>query len=163
MRALVSQELVNSCEERQQFWHQLKDVAAIGRAAGDETVIADRVRRELIQQLSSGLSDGAAAPQVTSTAAGGASAPAANAANYEAVWIDTPECTACDECMNINPKVFAYDDSKKAIVIDPKAGTYLEIVKAAEKCTAGVIHPGTPWNSNEANLDKLVARAAKFN
>ncbi|GAB5604004.1 2-oxoacid:acceptor oxidoreductase family protein [Sideroxyarcus sp. TK5] len=163
MRALVSQELVNSCEERQQFWQQLKDVAAIGRAVGDETVIADRVRRELIQQLSSGLGGGAPAPQVMSTVSGGASAPAANAENYEAVWIETPECTACDECMNINPKVFAYNEAKKAIVIDPKAGTYLEIVKAAEKCTAGVIHPGTPWNSNEPNLDKLVARAAKFN
>jgi pyruvate-ferredoxin/flavodoxin oxidoreductase len=163
MRALVSQELVNSCEERQQFWQQLKDVAAIGRAVSDETVIADRVRRELIQQLSSGMSSGAPAPQVMSTAGGNTAGSAANAGDYEAVWIDTPECTACDECMNINPKVFAYDESKKAVVIDPKAGTYLEIVKAAEKCTAGVIHPGTPWNSGEANLDKLVARAAKFN
>jgi len=162
MRVLVSQEMVNACEERQHFWRQLKDVAAIGKSAGDEQVIADRVRRELIAQLSAGLSGGAPAPQAAAATVT-ATAPAANAENYEAVWIDTPECTACDECMNINPKVFAYNDAKKAIVIDPKAGTYLEIVKAAEKCTAGMIHPGTPWNSNEPNLDKLLARAAKFN
>ena len=163
MRVLVSQEMVNACEERQHFWRQLKDVAAIGRAVRDETAIADRVRMELIQQLSAGMSGTAPAPQVMSASAGAAPAEAANAENYEAVWIDTPECTACDECMNINPKVFAYNESKKAIVINPKAGSYLEIVKAAEKCTAGVIHPGTPWNSNEANLEKLVARASKFN
>jgi pyruvate-ferredoxin/flavodoxin oxidoreductase len=93
----------------------------------------------------------------------GAAPAAANAEGYEAVWIDTPECTACDECININPKVFAYNETKKAVILDPKAGSYLDIVKAAEKCTAGVIHPGTPWNAGEPNLDKLTARAAKFN
>jgi pyruvate-ferredoxin/flavodoxin oxidoreductase len=88
---------------------------------------------------------------------------ASNAADYEAVFIDTPECTACDECTNINPKIFAYNEQKKAVIINPKAGTFQDIVKAAEKCTAGIIHPGTPWNSDEANIDKLKARAAKFN
>jgi pyruvate-ferredoxin/flavodoxin oxidoreductase len=101
-----------------------------------------------------------ASRMVRTKAASRLSAPAAA---HDAVWIDTPECTACDECMNINPKLFAYNETNKAIVVDPKAGTYLEIVKAAEKCTAGVIHPGTPWNKNEPNLDKLLARAAKFN
>lgn len=156
VRVLVSAEMVRSCEERLQFWKQLKDVAGVSRA--DESAIADRVRQDLIRQLSSGLS---------SVAAGSVVAPAATAAapagDYEAVWIDTPECTACDECININPKVFAYNETKKAIVLDPKAGSYLDIVKAAEKCTAGVIHPGTPWNAGESNLDKLKARAAKFN
>jgi pyruvate-ferredoxin/flavodoxin oxidoreductase len=79
------------------------------------------------------------------------------------VWVDTPECTACDECININPKVFAYNEAKKVVIVNPKAGSYLDLVKAAEKCTASVIHPGTPWNMSEANLDKLKQRAAKFN
>ena len=48
------------------------------------------------------------------------------------------------------------------IVINPKAGTYEEIVKAAEKCTAGAIHPGTPFNPREANLEKLIKRAEKY-
>ncbi|OGS93319.1 MAG: pyruvate ferredoxin oxidoreductase [Gallionellales bacterium GWA2_59_43] len=158
MRVLVSVEMVRSCEERMQFWKQLKDVAGLGRAqAADEAAIADRVRQELIQQLSSGLTGGAAAQPATPVAA------AANADGYEAVWVDTPECTACDECININPKVFGYDESKKVVIRNPKAGSFLEIVKAAEKCTAGVIHPGTPWNPSEPNLDKLKARAAKFN
>lgn len=156
VRVLVSVEMVRSCEERLQFWKQLKDVAGVSRA--DESAIADRVRQDLIRQLSSGLSGGAVSSVPATTAVA-----AAPAGDYEAVWIDTPECTACDECMNINPKVFAYNETKKAIVLDPKAGSYLDIVKAAEKCTAGVIHPGTPWNASEPNLDKLKARAAKFN
>ncbi len=40
---------------------------------------------------------------------------------------------------------------------------FADIVKAAEKCTAGCLHPGTPWNPSEPGLDKLVARAAKYN
>jgi pyruvate-ferredoxin/flavodoxin oxidoreductase len=59
--------------------------------------------------------------------------------------------------------VFGYNETKKVVILNPKAGSYLDLVKAAEKCTAGVIHPGTPWNMSEANLDKLKQRAAKFN
>ena len=158
MRVLVSAEMVRSCEERIQFWQQLKDLAGVNRAqAADETAIANRVRQELIQKLSSGfgISSSDAAQPVA------AAAPAAE--GYEAVWVDTPECTACDECININPKVFGYDEAKKVVILNPKAGSFLDIVKAAEKCTAGIIHPGTPWNMSEANLDKLKQRAAKFN
>jgi pyruvate-ferredoxin/flavodoxin oxidoreductase len=158
MRVLVSKELVLSCEERQQFWQQLKDVSGSGKAQSDEVAIANRVRQELIQMLSSGMSTSA-----PGSPAAVAVPTASNAADYEAVFIDTPECTACDECTNINPKIFAYNEQKKAVIINPKAGTFQDIVKAAEKCTAGIIHPGTPWNSDEANIDKLKARAAKFN
>jgi pyruvate-ferredoxin/flavodoxin oxidoreductase len=154
--------LVRSCEERLQFWHQLKDLAGLNRgeaSAVDETAIANRVRQELIQKLSSGMSitSGDAAQTVA------VATPVAAADGYEAPWIDTPECTACDECMNINAKIFGYNDQKKAVVLNATAGTFLDIVKAAEKCTAGVIHPGTPWNMKEANLEKLKQRAAKFN
>ena len=158
IRVLLSVEMVRSCEERLQFWHQLKDITASSQPQANEEAIANRVRQELIQQLSSGmgLSSANAAPAA-------ASSTAASADGYEAVWVDTPECTACDECININPKVFGYNDAKKVVILNPKAGSYLDLVKAAEKCTAGVIHPGTPWNTSEANLDKLKVRAAKFN
>ena len=88
---------------------------------------------------------------------------AANSESFEPCWIDTPECTACDECINIAPKAFAYNDQKLAVVINPKGAKFADIVKAAEKCTAGCIHPGTPWNPAEPGLEKLAARAAKFN
>jgi pyruvate-ferredoxin/flavodoxin oxidoreductase len=163
MRVLTSVEMVRSCEERMQFWHQLKDLAGLNRAeagAVDETAIANRVRQELIQKLSSGMSITAsdAAPVAVATPVA-----AVAAGGHEAVWIDSPECTACDECMNINAKIFGYNDQKKAVVLNATAGTFLDVVKAAEKCTAGVIHPGTPWNMKEANLEKLKQRAAKFN
>ncbi len=81
---------------------------------------------------------------------------------FDPVWIDTPDCTTCDECVEIAPAIFQYNSEKKAIVIDPMAGTYEDIVRAAEKCTAVIIHPGTPWNPDEPNLEKLIKRAEKF-
>ena len=78
------------------------------------------------------------------------------------MWIETPECTACDECIDINDKIFAYDEQKRAYVKDPRGGPYRDIVKAAEKCTARIIHPGTPADPNEKDLEKLVKRAAKY-
>ncbi len=64
--------------------------------------------------------------------------------------------------MDIAPAIFQYNADKKAIVIDPTKGTFEDIVRSAEKCTAVIIHPGTPWNLDEPNLDKLIKRAEKF-
>ena len=62
--------------------------------------------------------------------------------------------------MEIAPKIFQYNDDKLAEVIDPKGSSFKDIVKAAEKCTAGCIHPGTPWNMGEkAALGKEVVGA----
>jgi pyruvate-ferredoxin/flavodoxin oxidoreductase len=81
---------------------------------------------------------------------------------YEAVWVESPECTACDECTDLAPKVFEYNDQKQAVVIDPKGAQFKDIVKAAEKCTAGCLHPGTAWNAAEKDVEKLMKRAEKY-
>ena len=161
MRLLVTEDLVRSCEERLAYWRQLRGIAGIDGRATDDADVAERVRAELIDKISATLGLGGA---VAASAAGGEAAAApAEAGGYEPVWIETPECTACDECTTLAPKIFAYNDQKLAVVVNPKGGRFADIVKAAEKCTAGCIHPGTPWNAAEPGLDKLVARAAKYN
>ncbi len=159
-RLLVAEELVRSCEERRNHWRQLKDVAGLGRDVAVAEVTA-QVRAELLAKITASLGV-VGAPAVSDATAPAGAAPAA-AGGFDAVWIETPECTACDECTTIAPKTFAYNDQKQAIVIDPKGAKFADIVKAAEKCTAGCIHPGTPWNMNEPGVEKLMARAAKFN
>jgi ferredoxin len=77
-------------------------------------------------------------------------------------YIDTALCTSCNECTQINPKMFAYDDNKQAYIADPTAGTFQELVKAAERCTARIIHPGTPLNPQEPGLDEWLHRAQPF-
>jgi pyruvate-ferredoxin/flavodoxin oxidoreductase len=166
MRVLVSQELVKSCQERLNFWAQLKDVAGLNRETVDEQVIADRARAELVQKLTASLASfggGVSVDAGVPVAAAPAAKPAASADGFESVWIESPECTACDECTKLAPKAFAYNDQKQAVVLNPQGTSYANLVKAAEKCTAGCIHPGTPWNMSEPGVDKLIARAAKFN
>ncbi len=188
IRVLVSAEMVASTEERREFWRLLKGLTGDDDKI-DPQAIADQAKAEaaqtLVANLMSLVSQDAsedlvkaisAVPTTAPTVAATASTPVAPTAattsvaapasqamgGHDAVWIDTPDCTTCDECVDINPKIFEYNDDKKAVVIDPTAGTFEDIVRAAEKCTAVIIHPGTPWNPDEANLDKLIKRAEKF-
>lgn len=80
----------------------------------------------------------------------------------DSVWIETKRCTTCDECTNINKKIFAYDANKQAMVKDPKGGPFKDIVRAAEKCSARILHPGKPANPGEKDLKKWVERAKPF-
>ncbi|MDH3735042.1 MAG: 2-oxoacid:acceptor oxidoreductase family protein, partial [Gemmatimonadota bacterium] len=77
-------------------------------------------------------------------------------------YIETELCTTCDECTNLNNRMFAYDDNKQAYIKDATAGTFREMVLAAEKCTARIIHPGTPLDPSEKDLEKWIARAKPF-
>jgi pyruvate-ferredoxin/flavodoxin oxidoreductase len=159
IRLLATEDIVRSTEERLQFWRQLRNIAGLDVQPSDTAEVTERVRAELLAKITASLgmagsdfSAGAVSPAPTS--AGG---------EYEPVWVETPECTACDECTTLAPKVFAYNDQKLAVVINPKGGKFADIVKSAEKCTAGCIHPGTPWNMAEPGIEKLKARAAKYN
>ena len=78
-------------------------------------------------------------------------------------YIDSDRCTTCNECTNLNGKMFAYNENKQAYIKDPRAGTFAQLVTAAERCPAALIHPGTPLNPKEKDLAKWVKRAEKFN
>ena len=103
------------------------------------------------------------------TAAPAAAAPAAAAVAEEAEegiglepYIQSELCTACNECTNLNKRMFAYNEKKQAYIKDAKAGTFRELVMAAEKCPVAIIHPGTPLNPKEKDLGKWVKRAERF-
>ena len=83
--------------------------------------------------------------------------------SFDEPWLDTAMCTTCDDCMGVNKMMFAYNSDKQAIIKDVNAGTYADLVAAAEICPAKCIHPGKPLNPDEPGLDELIARAAPFN
>ena len=58
--------------------------------------------------------------------------------------------------------MFAYDANKQAFIKDLNAGTYRQLVEAAENCQLSIIHPGKPHNPNEPGLDELIKRAEPF-
>jgi pyruvate-ferredoxin/flavodoxin oxidoreductase len=78
-------------------------------------------------------------------------------------YIETARCTSCNECTNLNSKLFVYDENKQAYIKDPRGGPFSDIVKAAERCPAVIIHPGTPLNPKEKDLEKWIKRAEPFN
>jgi pyruvate-ferredoxin/flavodoxin oxidoreductase len=126
-------------------------------------------------QAPEGLDFGAAPAAAPAVDAEPAAAEAAPAAEAEPVaedededylrepWIETIRCTSCDDCINLNNKMFAYNEDGQAYIADPRAGTFRELVTAAEACAPSVIHPGDPLNPDEKDLDKLIARAEKYN
>lgn len=77
-------------------------------------------------------------------------------------YIETARCTSCNECTNINNRMFAYNAEKQAYIADADAGTFRQLVEAAEGCQVSIIHPGKPRNPKEPGLDDLIKRAAEF-
>ena len=80
--------------------------------------------------------------------------------NFDDPYIDTPLCTSCNECTNINSQLFLYDENKQAYIGDAAVGTFAELVKAAEQCPAKCIHPGKPRTGDATASDDMVQRAA---
>ena len=78
-------------------------------------------------------------------------------------YIDTPLCTSCNECTQLNSRIFAYNGNKQAEVKDAGAGPFSDIVRAAELCPVHIIHPGKPKNPSEPGLDEWVKRAERYN
>ena len=78
-------------------------------------------------------------------------------------FIESARCTTCNECTNLNKKMFAYNAAKQAEIKDAGSGTFQQLVLAAERCPVSIIHPGSPLNPNEKDLEKWVKRAEKFN
>ncbi len=171
VRVIPADPIVKATEDRKQFWTMLRAIA-LPAEMPDRDAIAASVKSEMAQHLAAQLlqlvggNGGMTAMAIPDASAPPASEPAPAASDnggFTAAYIDTAECTACDECTQINPKIFAYNEQKKAYVKDPKGGPFKDIVRAAEKCTAGIIHPGTPADPGEKGLEKLVKRAEKFN
>jgi pyruvate-ferredoxin/flavodoxin oxidoreductase len=187
-RLLVAEPMIKSAEERRDFWIMLRDLAgAVEVEVTSDDQLESRIRQEVVQKITSGLiglvsgdqpldlstvlSAGEAVLPVADTPAPGPAkavttpqeTPAVATGEYMAPWIDTEECTACDECIIINPQIFAYNDEKKAYIQSAEAGPYRDLVKSAEKCTAEVIHPGLPRDQGAKDIQKWIKRGQKFN
>jgi ferredoxin len=101
------------------------------------------------------------APATTPAAAQPVEA-AAPARSRDEAWIDTARCPSCNECQLINDRMFGYDERKQAFIKDLTAGTYRQLVEAAESCQVAIIHPGQPRDPNEPGLADLLVRAEPF-
>lgn len=151
----------------------LKELAGLDKAEASTVDIEDKVRKEVVGKIAQGLmqlagGNGSAILELATQELPTTPVPAASGATtsngeYMAPWIESESCTACDECTKLNSKIFAYNNNKKAFIQNPNGGPYQDLVKAAEKCTARVIHPGLPADRSEKDIDKWIKRGEKFN
>jgi pyruvate-ferredoxin/flavodoxin oxidoreductase len=170
-RVLVAEKIVESCEERRDFWIMLRGLAGIRPEEPKPEDIAQKIRAEVVGKIAQGLmqlagGDGSGLADLASNGTAPASAQTSDnksAGDFLAPWLETSECTSCDECIKLNGSIFAYNADKKAYIKDPKGGPYSDLVKAAEKCTARVIHPGLPADRSEKDVDKWIKRGEKYN
>ncbi|HET9405207.1 MAG TPA: ferredoxin, partial [Burkholderiales bacterium] len=138
-RAIVADELVGEARRSLEFWRSLQQHV---------------VKKPEVKPVE----------KEASAPAAPAPAPAAEAPKPKGddPWIETPKCSTCEECVKINDRMFKYDANRQAYIADPDAGTYRELVEAAESCQVSVIHPGKPRNPQEPGLEELLERAAPF-
>jgi hypothetical protein len=151
-RAIVDEPLVRAALRCRESWHSLQELGGIHNSHAE---------RLLAKQ--------AAAPQPAAEPVVQASSPkeempiaAQEKPSSDDPYIETPRCTTCNECTQINDRMFAYNENKQAYVANPDAGTYAQLVEAAESCQVSIIHPGKPRNPAEPGLAELMARAEAF-
>ena len=174
-RVVVDDKIMSRAENALQAWRSLRELAGIGNSHVERALAEARAR--LSDEAAGGhardgdpgdgeaaaLPEAAAPEPAPEPAPDPAQAAAADPADDGLPWIETSRCTTCNECTQINDAIFAYNDDAQAYIADPRAGTYRELVEAAESCQVSIIHPGRPLNPDEPDLDELIERAAPFN
>jgi len=174
-RVIVDSRLMQSARRCLLLWHRLQEHAGIHDSHAERLLAKERAAWEADKAKAlAALAEAAAATgdaPVVATAAQ-ATAPAEAAAGTatevavappsDEAWIETARCPSCNECQNINDKMFGYNENKQAFIKDLHAGTYRQMIEAAESCQVAIIHPGKPWNPNEADLADLLERAKPF-
>ncbi len=172
-KVIVNDTLVREARRCVDAWRSLQELGGIHNSHAAKLVEQERkIWAEKAQAaaavVSQSTSAAVAAPAspATATATSAVAAPAAAEAAPERspdeAYIETARCTTCNECTQINDKMFGYDANKQASIINPDAGTYRQLVEAAENCQISIIHPGKPRNPNEPGLDELMKRAEPF-
>jgi ferredoxin len=173
-KVIVAQSLIRQASRCREMWHSLQELGGVNNShaqnllAREQKVWQERAQKEAEAGASSAPRLAPSAPVTASGATPAAAAPVAAQAveeperNPDEAYIETARCSTCNECTQLNNKMFAYDANQQAYIADVNAGTYAQLVEAAENCQVAVIHPGKPRNPNEPGLDELRKRAEAF-
>lgn len=175
-RVIVDMRMMQATHRCLLLWHRLQEHGGINdshaeRLLAREKAVWEAQKNQELDALRKATStapaattDVVAAPPVAAAAGAAELAPAPEEKPpSDDPWIETARCPSCNECQLINPQMFVYNDNKQAYIKDPDAGTFRQLVEAAENCQVAIIHPGKPRNPNEPGLEELMKRAEAFN
>jgi ferredoxin len=169
-KVIVDERLIRQARRCREMWHSLQELGGVHNSHAERLLAREKKAWEERMQQETKLQ---AVPAVS---APGLAAPAAAASPVAAseileqeperspdeAYIETPRCSTCNECTTINNKLFSYDGNQQAFIADINAGTYAQLVEAAESCQVSIIHPGKPRNPKEPGLEELLKRAELF-
>ncbi len=170
-KVIVDDKLIRAALRCRDAWHSLQELGGIHNSHAERLLA--RARKAWEEQEQKTTVAGAPQPAPAAAVSGKAATPPAESAaaapaepepapSSDDAYIETARCTTCNECTTINNKMFAYDENKQAHIANPDAGTYRQLVEAAESCQVAIIHPGKPRNPNEPGLEDLLKRAEGF-
>jgi hypothetical protein len=170
-RVIVADRLIRAARRCAEMWRSLEELGGVNnsharRLLEKEKRVWEEQKQKEIEELKRRLQEETGRPAAEEEAAAEPKKEAELAEDpgpIEEPCIETPRCTTCNECTNKNSKMFAYNENKQAYIKDLDAGTYRDLVEAAEKCQVCIIHPGKPRNPDEPNLEELIKRAEPFN
>jgi hypothetical protein len=169
-KVIVDRKLIGATKRCRDAWHSLQELGGIHNSHAERLLARERQAWAAQEQQGP---PGTGLPHETafaSNAAAAVPAPAEEvtpteqgpAPSPDNAYIESARCTSCNECIQINNQMFAYNENRQARIVDPDAGTYRQLVEAAESCQVAIIHPGKPRNPNEPGLDELIKRAEAF-
>jgi hypothetical protein len=165
-RAVVDEKLIDGARRCRDLWRSLQELGGIHNSYAELSLADARESWEQDKERSPAPQAAVTPTQTTEAPAVEAQPeapqPEAPAIYSDEPWIETPRCTTCNECTDLNSRMFAYNDDMQAYIADPNAGTYRQLVEAAEACQVCIIHPGKPRNPDEPGLDELIERAEPF-
>lgn len=170
-RLIVDDAVMQAARRCLENWHRLQELGGVHSSHAERLLARERAGWEAQKRVDIEAAAGATASPATQPDPGqapaGVETPAADAEEMPArspdeAWIETLRCSSCNECTQINDRMFAYNDDQQAYIRDVKAGTYRQLVEAAESCQLCIIHPGKPINPDEPGLEELLERAKSF-
>jgi len=165
VRAVIDERAIAATRRCLDRWHRLQETCGINNSFAARLLKQERSRWEE-QHRQETVAAPALQPAVTEAPAAPTLAPTPEAAeparSPDEAYIETERCSTCNECTLLNDRMFKYNSNKQAYIADIKAGTYAQLVEAAESCQLGIINPGKPLNPNEPGLDELLKRAEPF-
>ena len=161
-KVIVDEKVMREARRCRDMWNSLQELGGVHNSHAERLLARDRaVREEAARKATATQAPAAAAVTSAPTETAAAAEPAAEPVSDDP-YIETPRCTSCNECTNLNNKMFGYNENQQAFIKDPAAGTFAELVEAAENCQVAIIHPGKPRNPKEPGLEALLERARPF-
>jgi hypothetical protein len=160
-KIVVDDKLIREARRCAGMWRSLQELGGVHNSHAAR-VLAEQRKAQAAQADAPAAETRVSAEPAPAEKPPAAAEPATAEKTSDDPYIETPRCTTCNECTQINGKMFAYDANKQAYIANLDAGTYRQLVEAAESCQVAIIHPGKPRNANEPGLDELLVRAEPF-